>query len=128
MKLVSFFETAELAVRDPAGVAMRMSDGRAMVIRVRGEDAPEYQRLRAAYLRKIGARNYRADAGDAEDYELAVAAALTDGWLLEGENGQEVPYSREAAVELYRDNPWLAGQVNRFALERGNFLTPSARA
>jgi hypothetical protein len=125
MKLVSFYAKAKLELRDPAGMPMLMPDGRRMYIHVRGEDAPEYQKVRGAYLRKISKRGYQSNPGDAEEYEIAVAAALTDpDWLIAGEDGKEVPYSPEVAHELYRDNTWLATDVNRFGLERASFLMP----
>lgn len=126
LKLASFYATAELQLRDPAGVPMLCRDGSPMTIEVKGEDCPEYQRLRAAYLRKISGRNYKPDPADAQQYELDVAAALTAGWRIESPDGTPIPYTPETAKELYRQNDWVANQVTKLGLDRGNFLMSSS--
>ena len=49
-------------------------------------------------------------------------AAITQGWSpnVEGEDGP-IPFSFEAAVDLYMEEDWIARQVQEFAMEIRNF-------
>ena len=50
---------------------------------------------------------------------------LTTGWNLTSEDGQPLPFSKEAARDIYaaHEMAWLREQVEEFVGDRANFLT-----
>lgn len=53
---------------------------------------------------------------------VALLADCTLGWSITDDEGQAVPFSRAAAVELYTSHPRIKEQANAFVGNLSNFL------
>lgn len=62
-------------------------------------------------------------AEETTEAALELLAACTLGWKGMLLNGQEIPFSQENAVMIYRQFPWIKEQVDAFIGERANFLS-----
>lgn len=58
---------------------------------------------------------------DAEACELLAACTL--GWSGVVIGGEEVEFSKDAAISLYREHNWIREQVDMFIGDRANFFT-----
>lgn len=72
----------------------------------------------------------RVSPEELEAEAVDLLAALTTGWRLLTLDGQplDVPFSREAARELYASPTlaWIREQADEFAADRANFPQPSS--
>lgn len=116
----------------------QMSDGRDMYIELASNKSREAKEARAkveaekraAMNRQRGRFNY----GDLVDTEaerdrqnLDLVVACTKGWLLEGENGEEIPFSPDAARDMYTtpELSWILDQAFVWIEDKKNFLSKS---
>lgn len=114
-------EGAELLVEHPT-----TGEDFGIKITLIGTDSKTFRDLsksRATASLKKKSRDIDFDQGEAESIELL--AKCTKGWEGITEDGIEVPFSYENAVKLYTKYLWLKEQVDRFIVDRSNFL-PSA--
>ena len=65
------------------------------------------------------------DLDQNESDAVDLLAKCTKGWAGITENGKEVAFSYDNAVQLYTKYLWLREQIDRFMADRSNFL-PSA--
>ena len=130
-------DTAEMPVRHPlTRTPLTMPDGSAQVLYLTGADSAQFRRELAKAEAKTGAKaaakadkaaadpdaEVAAQVDEAEAFSLALVAACTVGWRLLGPDGAELPYSAEAALELYTRLPWLRQDADRFMARREHFL------
>ena len=114
-------EGAELRVAHPT-----TGEDLGIKISLIGMDSKTFRdisKARATASLKKKSRDVNFDQGEAESIELL--AKCTKGWEGITEDGIEVPFSYENAVKLYTKYLWLKEQVDRFIVDRSNFL-PSA--
>ena len=83
----------------------------------------DISKTRATASLKKKSRDIDLDQGEVESIELL--AKCTKGWEGITEDGIEVKFTYENAVKLYTKYLWLKEQVDRFIVDRSNFL-PSA--
>lgn len=120
-------EGAELRVIDPA--TNEPSDS---YIKVVGTDSKVWQALNKKALRKVlSLRAEAKEAGvefEASDDELLIDEVerlvdATIGWRgFDGDDGQEMPFSKESCKILYTQAPNIRDQVNYFIGTRANFI------
>lgn len=99
-----------------------------------GTDSRAYKAVQArqtdamlAQVSAIGSMKQITEASaKADQIELLVAA--TKDWynLSVDDSGEPTPFSVEAAAKLYRQNPWIVEQAERFIKNRRNYFRDSA--
>ena len=83
----------------------------------------DISKSRATASLKKKTREIDLDQNEQDSIELL--ARCTKGWSGITENGKDIPFGHENAVELYTKYLWLREQIDRFMADRSNFL-PSA--
>ena len=83
----------------------------------------DISKSRATASLKKKTREIDLDQNESDAVELL--ARCTKGWSGITENGKDIPFNHENAVELYTKYLWLREQIDRFMADRSNFL-PSA--
>lgn len=87
-----------------------------------GVDSNTFQE---AQRRSFDARVAKADATvtkkDLDDEGCGILADCTRSWRLKDDDGKDIPFSREAALELYTAYPRIKDQVNAFIGGVANF-------
>lgn len=97
-----------------------------IVITLIGTDSKTFRDIsksRATASLKKKTREIDLDQNESDAVELL--AKCTKGWTGITENGKEVAFSYDNAVQLYTKYLWLREQIDRFMADRSNFL-PSA--
>ena len=126
---IHFSATSPMPVRHPAtGEVLRMPDGREQVIHLAGMDSPQFRKVMADYQDRIIRKRKPGGANESEANAIEAVTACTMGWLLEGDDGEEMPFSQEAARALYTEHRWLRVQCDEWMGERANYLGESASA
>lgn len=128
--------TFDLAKLDTAkvaeeGVELRVAhpttgEDLGIVITLIGTDSKTFRDIsksRATASLKKKTREIDLDQNESDAVELL--AKCTKGWTGITENGKEVAFSYDNAVQLYTKYLWLREQIDRFMADRSNFL-PSA--
>lgn len=118
--------------QDGVEMAYIAPDGKAtpLKLRVRGTDAPAYQRALEDSVKAQMERGPRKQTDEEKDAEFwALQATMVCGWnakivLVEGQPGLE--YSAANAAQVLRARPDMWEQVRVFARDRANFLPGSA--
>jgi len=129
LKSIRQLASAEVAIKDidgnPTGV----------VFEIAGPEHPERKRIAYALARKNQARynkTGRVELMDPEEMESMKAenlAAYTLGWKgYVDDSGAPVPFSKAAALELYRDPEmaWLVDQLDAAIGDKELFIRRSA--
>jgi len=93
-----------------------------MSIVVAGTDSDRYRTARNAMLRKSMRRRTPADPEQLLADDAHLLAASTISWSGAVMDGKEVPFSEQAAFDLYQRFPWLREQVAEFMGDRANFF------
>lgn len=103
------------------------------VVGVRSRQVREHARRQyaRAQAREVAARKRGKDADpltlDEIDESLTETAIVyTAGWEGFERDGQPLPFSPEAARELYTAHPWLRDRVIAEGQDLGNFIRPSS--
>jgi len=131
----------ELQLLDPGTLA-----NLGIFIQVLGRDSAEFRKLAADQNRRRIAKvtrggQFRAGAASLEEMEsdgIELLAECTKGWRsveLDKDDptieqskpfltigGEEVQFSRAAAVKLYTNYPWIREQVDGAVIDRANFI------
>ena len=128
--------TFDLAKLDTAKVAEEGADLRVahpttgedlgITITLIGTDSKTFRDIsksRATASLKKKTREIDLDQNESDAVDLL--AKCTKGWSGITENGKEVAFSYDNAVQLYTKYLWLREQIDRFMADRSNFL-PSA--
>ena len=114
-------EGAELRVAHPS-----TGEDLGITITLIGTDSKTFRDIsksRATASLKKKTREIDLDQNESDAVELL--AKCTKGWTGITENGKEVAFSYDNAVQLYTKYLWLREQIDRFMADRANFL-PSA--
>lgn len=114
-------EGAELRVAHPT-----TGEDLGITITLIGTDSKTFRdisKIRATMALKKKSREIDLDQNEQDSIELL--ARCTKGWSGITENGKDIPFNHENAVELYTKYLWLREQIDRFMADRSNFL-PSA--
>ena len=114
-------EGAELRVAHPT-----TGEDLGITITLIGTDSKTFRDIsksRAAASLKKKTREIDLDQNESDAVELL--AKCTKGWSGITENGKEVVFNYDNAVQLYTKYLWLREQIDRFMADRSNFL-PSA--
>jgi hypothetical protein len=119
-------DIAELKTRQAHddGAEMRVSgpDGKLtdFYIRLVGVDSEQWEKtLRAAEKASL--------KGKEPNLPELVASMVID-WRGLKNNGVDVPFSKESALDLLKNAPYICTQCDKFAADRVNFLTPKSRS
>lgn len=100
--------------------------GVALTFTVCGTDSDRYQQAVAAVSEWRVAEAARGGKPSSREFTARVLSKITVGWTgLFSTEGVAVPVSEEAALEIYRNFPAIADQIERFVLDRANFLPGS---
>ena len=114
-------EGAELRVAHPT-----TGEDLGITITLIGTDSKTFRDIsksRATASLKKKTREIDLDQNESDAVELL--AKCTKGWSGITENGKEIVFSHDNAVQLYTKYLWLREQIDRFMADRSNFL-PSA--
>ena len=114
-------EGAELRVAHPT-----TGEDLGITITLIGTDSKTFRDIsksRATASLKKKTREIDLDQNESDAVDLL--AKCTKGWTGITENGKEVAFSYDNAVQLYTKYLWLREQIDRFMADRSNFL-PSA--
>ena len=114
-------EGAELRVAHPT-----TGEDLGITITLIGTDSKTFRdisKIRATMALKKKTREIDLDQNEQDSIELL--ARCTKGWSGITENGKEVAFNHENAVDIYTKYLWLREQIDRFMVDRSNFL-PSA--
>jgi len=122
-----------MTVKALDGSALKNSAGELVMVKVKGPDSSEYQRLVRAQIKKRMARSGLPteeqsveDEGDLID----LLAACTIDWtgVLDKSTKVAVTFSAEACRQLYRNFPVIRDQVDTFIANRANFTLASSNS
>ena len=128
MKLSKFNTTdacnipQKLSLRDPfSGEVLKDEDGRTVDIYVYGFQSDVSRNALRERDRKYG-KTKEMDDEVATQAGAEYLAAITHGWseTVENDDGP-LPFNRKNAIELYKEQDWLARQVNLFSMDLRNY-------
>lgn len=128
LKSIEQAASAEVAIKQPDGTPT------GVVFEIAGPEHPERKRIKFAQERKALSRYQKTgkvempDPEDAEASKHENLAAYTLGWKGYAVDGVEVPFSKAAALELYRDPKmaWLVDQLDAALGDKELFIKRSA--
>lgn len=109
-----------MSLKDPfSRTVIKDEDGKTIDIYVYGRDSDAARNARRDRERKYGSN---PDSDKEEMATAELAAGVTQGWSpnLEDANGP-ISFTRDAAVNLYEKEQWIAAQVLSFSLNLSNF-------
>lgn len=90
--------------------------------KVVGKDSKRvYNALRVVGNRRLNS-NTRETLDKIEADGIALLVACTVGWENLQEDGEDVPFTPEAAQRIYKEYKWIREQVDAFVQDRANFL------
>ena len=89
-------------------------------------EAAQLEQRRRWIKTRANRRNVNPSPEELDHESMLILAACTKGWRgFKDRAGAEVPFSREAAVELYRKYDSIREQVDAAIADRANFLQDS---
>jgi hypothetical protein len=83
-------------------------------VTIQGIDSKAYRNAVRAYHRKLIAEE--------EGGEIDLIVAITKAWRGLSQGKKEIPFSPEAARDLYVNAPSVASQIDTFVADRKNFI------
>ena len=86
----------------------------AFYISVRGIDSKRYREAVKAFHRSMLDKN--------DDAEIDLLVAITKGWRGLNDGKDEVKFTEENAKNLYLNSPAIATQIDKFVVNRKNFI------
>ena len=128
---ISQFDTSSLAESGVEYVVLNQVDESKTDIKIllAGTDSSCYRNAVSSHARKNSERNRaQIDLEEAEKNTCEILASCTLGWSGLTENGKELQYSKQSAIDLYKKHKWLRQQVDRFIGDRTNFFPVSLSA
>ena len=100
-------------------------DGGTVRIKLAGPDSKVYRHaLNSGINRRLvkNANKMQQTVEMSEADAIQVLAKATMDWKNLHLDGEDVKFSKEAALDIYRTIPWIKEQVDEFLNERANFL------
>lgn len=131
LKSIKQVFSAEVQIKDPNGEPLGVT------FELAGPEHPDRKRITFAQSRKFMkayAKTGRAEMPEPEDAEAQKKenlASFTLGWKgLVGDDGKAIPFSKQAALDMYRDPEmaWLVDQLDNALGDKELFITRSAKA
>ena len=128
LKSIKQLQSADIEIRDPDG------NPTGVVFTMAGPEHPERKRVQFAYQRRLLARAKKTgkveldDPEEREEQDREMLATFTLGWSgYVDEAGKEVPFSVQAAKEMYADPDmaWLVDQLHQALNEKERFIAKS---
>jgi hypothetical protein len=123
-------EGVDMPVRSMGGKPLRDKHDKPVTIKLLGPDSMVYRKANRDMVRKrvranaVGETETSFDDEDAEN--ISLLARLTVGWSgVNDPKGDPIPFSYDAAVQLYTRYPVIRDQVDLFVANRGNFISAS---
>ena len=107
---------AEVEIFDPAS-----GESTEVFIHVLGPDSKAWRTAIKEQTKAAIARKSDGEEVSFEDCEAELLAAVTIGWRGISRNGDDLPFSKEDCITLYRSAPYILDQVNQFVGNRVNF-------
>jgi hypothetical protein len=107
-------------------------EGTGAFITVRGEQSPtvkafgrkKFQELQMKQQQaKRRGKEYDLDLEEAEDMAVDAAVVRVISWKGFGEEGKELPFTKENAERIFKQHPWLREQVMEHSGDLVNFTT-----
>ena len=116
--------TLDSVSKSEAGVEMEIlginDEPTGAFLTIYGVDSPRYRKSVMTLQEKQG----EGEEGPEQQLEalIEMSAALTGGWRNVVLDGEELPFSHENVVKLYRRCPVIQQQILPFANRRANFF------
>lgn len=113
-----------LAPRSDKASGMQAGQPLGITLTVLGEDSPTFRRNLREMIDEVNADlvSQPKEPDTIQKMTLArTAACSVTGWEGVVFNGKKLEFSREAAVTLFFERPWIARQVESFRVRPGNF-------
>lgn len=101
---------AEMQVRGPDGILLDM------FVSLKGVDSKTFRKAYNQAKREILLGEDSAEA------EAKVLAEVSTGWRGFNDKGEELIFTKELAIQLYINAPYLKEQVDQFIAKRKNFI------
>jgi len=89
---------------------------------VYGTDSKVYRQVLRDTMVKRMSSNKEATLDEIETDELNILATCTKSFSGLTENGNELIYSKEAVIKIYKDYSWIRDQVDMFISKKDNFF------
>lgn len=106
---------AEMQVKDAEG---KETD---FYIRLVGVDSGKWREIKRKLERKALDASFNGDDPNIDAAEYIAEATLD--WRGLESDGKPVPFSHQAALDLYRNAPYICDQADRFIAKRANFTS-----
>lgn len=107
-------------------VDIATGEGSGAFIKVLGTDSKKFKDTNADRARQALERirnKVEQTKQEQEDEAAFLLASCTVGWRgLEGDEGEEFPFSEAAALDLYKQYPLIREQVDRAIADRSRFI------
>ena len=116
----------KLSLKDPfTGVTLKDDDGATIDFYIYGAQSDNARNAHKARERRYGKNTVLGD-DEAAEVGADYMAAITQGWTLNlswiyDNYDVDTAYSRKRAVELYKNEDWIARQVLEFSLNNANY-------
>ena len=94
-----------------------------IIISVVGSDSRQYRQAYAEEIRRAYTEKPSHDESDARVYSQCIT-----GWSGIEENGKEVEFSPEAALNIFSKYQWICDQVGLAVDARANFTKPPKKS
>jgi len=96
------------------------------VITIRGDESKAVQRYNRQRFVEIQRRDKNKNAADYtpaeyEDMNIENAIVRVISWKNIKKNGEDLPFTKENATEIFRDYPWIRAQVTEASADLLNF-------
>lgn len=108
------------------GATITVCGPQSAAVRAHNEARYDMARRREAMAKKRGKEVDSIGLAEIEGALIDLAVAHTTGWTGFVDGGQPVPFTPQAARDLYTKHPWLRDQVLAEGQELGNFLPKSS--
>lgn len=132
LKSIKQVFSAEVKIKDPNGEPLGVT------FEIAGPEHPDRKRITFAQIRKYLKEQHKnggkppasKEPEELEDQKFENLAAFTLGWKgLIDDEGKEIPFSKSAALEMYRDPEmaWLVEQLDTAIGDKELFIKRSAK-
>lgn len=118
---IEILDATDLHLRHPGtGELLYCDDGSPMTIRLCGRDSRPYRAELSRFQQRMARDRKTPSPAELEEHSSSTLAACTLGWNLQGKTGM-LPFSADAARQLYTDRRWIREQADEWVGTRANF-------
>ena len=120
---IAQIDSSFLHLRHPAtDELLYTTSNKPMGIELCSTEAEDYKRVERKFTNQtLKSGNKKLTAEKLENRSLELLAAASLSWNLEGKDGP-IKFSKEAAMTVYVERPWIKKQVTEHLYEDANFL------